>query len=379
MKEQEFDIQVRKLLASAEEPVSPGVWDAVEAGLDRRKRVVPVWIWRSVAAVAAAAAVVAGVFLFRPASEPALSPVSRPVAVVSEPQAVLATPAVAPVGREARAVRKLSASVVEPVETPEIASSVLHKKAPALAMPPKSSYVAMVDDHTLLNRLAYAEQNAGDGRGWSLVAAGHIQSNSRGNLQGEAGRRAGASSLRSDVEGIYNPGPDRFSMPFSLGISTKFNFTSRWAVGVGLRYTNLSRAFQGDYNSGDGYTITGAEIDNAQHWLGIPLQFYFDIVNRGRWRVHTYAGGAAEYLLDNLYTVHNAPKDVFYHEPGTYFQWSAGAGLGVEFKITPHVGIFLDPSIRYYFNSANQPRSIRTIQPLRFDMEGGVRFSFGRF
>ena len=44
MKENEFDIYVRDLMAGAEESVSPEVWKGVEAGLDKaaRKRVVPV-------------------------------------------------------------------------------------------------------------------------------------------------------------------------------------------------------------------------------------------------------------------------------------------------------------------------------------------------
>ena len=32
MKETEFDIAIRNILQNAEEPVSPGVWEGVEAG-----------------------------------------------------------------------------------------------------------------------------------------------------------------------------------------------------------------------------------------------------------------------------------------------------------------------------------------------------------
>jgi hypothetical protein len=41
------------------------------------------------------------------------------------------------------------------------------------------------------------------------------------------------------------------------------------------------------------------------------------------------------------------------------------------------MGIYMDPNVRYYFESERQPRSLRTIQPLRFDIEAGVRFTFG--
>ena len=49
----------------------------------------------------------------------------------------------------------------------------------------------------------------------------------------------------------------------------------------------------------------------------------------------------------------------------------------MEFRITPSLGIYLDPSVRYFFRTELQPRSLRTIQPLRFDLEAGLRFSFG--
>ena len=100
-------------------------------------------------------------------------------------------------------------------------------------------------------------------------------------------------------------------------------------------------------------------------------------MNRGRWRVHSFLGGAVEYLVVNDFLIHYSPRDLHYYQRGTTPQWSVAAGLGVEFRITPRVGIYMDPNVRYYFDAAQQPRSLRTIQPLRFDMEVGVRFSFG--
>ena len=64
MKEKEFDIAIREILQQAEEPVSPRVWEGVEAGLNRR-RIFPVWAW-GFTAVAAAAAIALVVFLQTP-------------------------------------------------------------------------------------------------------------------------------------------------------------------------------------------------------------------------------------------------------------------------------------------------------------------------
>ena len=83
MNEKEFDIQVRNLLQSAEEPVSPKVWEGVAAGLDKRRRIVPVRFWGYASALAAAAAV-ALVVLLKPAA-PVVEPEhSNPSIFMSE-------------------------------------------------------------------------------------------------------------------------------------------------------------------------------------------------------------------------------------------------------------------------------------------------------
>ena len=64
---------------------------------------------------------------------------------------------------------------------------------------------------------------------------------------------------------------------------------------------------------------------------------------------------------------------ITYNEKVDDLQWSADIGIGVEFKPWKHLGIYIDPSLRYYFD-CNQPRSIRTAQPLTFDLEIGLRF-----
>ena len=87
--------------------------------------------------------------------------------------------------------------------------------------------------------------------------------------------------------------------------------------------------------------------------------------------------GIAEKLLDNHYLVHDGDGDIHFHQKTDGLQFSTGVGVGVEFKFSPNVGLYFDPTIRYYFD-CDQPRSIRTIQPVRLDIEAGLRFSLGR-
>ena len=55
-------------------------------------------------------------------------------------------------------------------------------------------------------------------------------------------------------------------------------------------------------------------------------------------------------------------------------QLSAAGGLGLEFLIGKHFGLYLDPSARYYFD-CGQPSSIRTKHPFMLNYEVGVRFN----
>ena len=54
-------------------------------------------------------------------------------------------------------------------------------------------------------------------------------------------------------------------------------------------------------------------------------------------------------------------------------QFSANIGIGVEFILTDHLGLYIDPSLRYYFRNSKAPKSIRTVQPLMLGFEAGFR------
>ena len=392
MNEKEFDIQVRNLLQSAEEPVSPKVWEGVAAGLDKRRRIVPVRFWGYASALAAAAAV-ALVVLLKPAapvvepehSNPSIFMSEASGETVPEVEEVLPmeeTPvAVAPSPRRnphllAQASKELLA-VEEPAQesTPEEVRETPRETVPEVV--PEAVPETRKDDNALLNQLAFEEKTAAKApQAVSLSAFGNLQTSQRSGIHSQY-RRYGAPSRDAEV-GIYNESPEvSFALPFSVGLGLQFNITPRWAVGTGIRYTSLQRTFMGDYK-GEGFYLPQTDIDNHQHWLGVPVNVYYSFVNTHRWNVHVFAGGAAEWLLDNDFLIHNSPSDIHYHLRGSSPQWSAGVGLGVEFKITPFLGIYIDPSFRYFFATERQPRSLRTIQPLRFDVEAGLRFNIGK-
>ena len=58
-------------------------------------------------------------------------------------------------------------------------------------------------------------------------------------------------------------------------------------------------------------------------------------------------------------------------------QWSVNLGFGLEYYFCDFVGVFVDPSLVYYFDSS-QPLSLRTEEPLQLKLDIGLRFQLFR-
>ena len=403
MKENEFDIYVRDLMAGAEETVSPDVWKGVEAGLDKaaRKRVVPVWVWRSVAGVAAAAAVVAAVVLTGPEKEKNLSnqpTIQTPVALTTDaPLPAETRPEgddVTPLTEQAAHLRRQIAQaqdIMTPVVTEDEEPLTTEVVTPEPARKPHSvidpisaqtqeSYAA---DDEALRQLAFEEHKTYRKGELSMSLLGNIQSNTRPESPTSRIRRAPSmwGAKKFTETGVDEGTEFSFGLPFSAGLSLRYDFNPRWGVGTGIVYTNLSRSFTGNYHEVESGAVVkdidSDDITNLQHYIGVPVNVFFNIVNTGNWNVHVRMDGMAEKLIDNHFLIHDTEGDLHFHQKTDGLQFSTGVGVGVEFKFSPNVGLYFDPTIRYYFD-CNQPRSIRTIQPVRMDIEAGLRFSLGQ-
>ena len=382
MKETEFDISVRNLLQDAEVPVSGKVWKGVSAAIAPKRVVIPFWAY-ALAGAAAAAAIALGVFLFRP--ETPANIYQGAIALESGeihtemPSAKVVTPirkqiaSSSATGLTAFVEEEIPAAIEEAPVAQETIVKEVH--APVRANVPSSSQIN--DDNAALNRLAYAEERKHE-PSIAFTASADIQNNSRGAFS-RVGKYIPRAPQTVSGEGIYNAFPEvAFGLPFAVGAGATYNFANRWSVGMGLRYTMLTRTFVGDYYDYDEFPYLQTDIDNTQHWLGIPVNLYFDALRSRYWNFHTFVGFTTEFLMDNDFLVHASPKDIHYHQNQGWdaAQLSFGAGLGIEFRFMDNVGLYLDPSLRYYIGTSRQPRSIRTVQPLRLDVEAGLRFYF---
>ena len=210
----------------------------------------------------------------------------------------------------------------------------------------------------------------------SMTVGGDLASN--GNAKGYNG----FGGFRAPGEGILEATyieqvgkNSKYMIPLSFGFSTRIPFAKRWSAGIGLNYSMLQRTFTGVYtNIHEGKTtiVTSSDIKNTLHYVGIPVNVYYNIVDGTKVKFYAYAGGAVEKGISNVYRIGRSEGDIRYHESVKGVQASAGAGFGVEFTLADKLGLYVNPGFRYYFD-CGQPVSIRTQQPLMMNFEIGFR------
>ncbi|MBO4757253.1 MAG: outer membrane beta-barrel protein [Bacteroidales bacterium] len=423
----DFDLELKRMLHDAEEEVPSRIWDAVSGELDRRDRrkVVAIRWRRAAVGFAAAAAVLSGIFVFLGrdrAAEPALTaeavqeqPVSADVTVEEavptiEEQIVSAGTALADV--PAHVTRNTASSTIPSeiapandfvpteeeiaeidIETPsetaaETEAAIVAEKEEAVLPesnePVQDPVVRPADTDTrtaitgtALDPFAWPEDTEveKDSHLPSFFIAGNAMTN---DFTGKDIRqmRAPASGIVKRT-GVEDKGSSTFSIPVTVGLGVRFDLSDRWAVGTGINWSMLSRTFNGVYNgpNGKGDTVNiNTEIVNDIHYVGIPLNLYFNIFDSRNLRFYAWGGGSAEKGLVSRFRIQSDAGDIFYKESVDGLQWSAAAGLGLEFLLGRHLGLYLDPSARYYFD-CGQPTSIRTNRPFMMNYEVGLRFN----
>ena len=208
----------------------------------------------------------------------------------------------------------------------------------------------------------------------SLVISGNAASNSNSEKAGRNGIMAPGTITKTGFT-EDGEGNSRFGIPVSVGAGVRFSFTPKWSMSIGMNYTYLSRSFDGTFNNADDQTRTRyQDIRNSQHYIGIPVNVYYSILTKDFIDLYVYAGGAVDCNISNKYTASNSAGRLDFSDRTGALQLSANAGIGVEFLITDHFGLYIDPSLRYYFRNSKAPKSIRTVQPLMLGFEAGLRF-----
>ena len=388
----EQDLMFRSILESGQEEVPGRVWDGVASELARREKAV-LWWRRTAVGVAAAAAVMVGVLLHQPSEEMELPSgdaiaVAVPVEDVVEKVAIAYVPKVEKPATDSPAnTLPAEAAVTEETVAPDKSALQTEQTADGGKSTDvgKTAGQSGIADNGVKKTEAFTPfpqewEKEEAVRKYRAKASLTLSANTGANTVGKSapsGRLNRPMSPNARLKtGVTETGNNSFGLPVSLGVGARFDIAPKWSVGVGVNWSMLTRNFDGVFmmvEDGETLEYTESQIRNTQHYIGIPVNVYYNILSNKHINFYTYAGGAVEKGLTNRFDILSS-KSV-YKEEIQGVQWSANLGLGVEFMFGKHLGLYLDPSVRYYFN-CQQPKSIRTGQPFMLGLELGLRTRF---
>lgn len=169
-------------------------------------------------------------------------------------------------------------------------------------------------------------------------------------------------------------------IPVKVGLTARYNITGRLGVETGLTYSVLSSSVKtGNSETGNNWS-TGSQ---TLHYLGIPLNISFNILNSRYVNIYVTGGGMMEKSISGniktdeyvdgkfarTLTAKISPKGL---------QWSVNAAAGVQANILPQLGVFVEPGVSHHFKNGSRVRSIYTDKPTDFSLVFGLRYSFGK-
>lgn len=167
-------------------------------------------------------------------------------------------------------------------------------------------------------------------------------------------------------------------MPVKLGLTARYAFTNLLGIESGLTYSLL----QSDIKRGSEST-TGAwsSSDQTLHYLGIPLNLTFNFLNSKYVDVYASAGGMMEFgvkgsikTTDHLHNSMTSTHQNAITPKGLL--WSVNATAGVQVNVLPSLGIYVEPGMSHHFKNDRQPRSSYTDKPTNFALGFGLRYTF---
>jgi len=164
------------------------------------------------------------------------------------------------------------------------------------------------------------------------------------------------------------------SLPLTYSLSLRYQANRRIGLESGIQYTRLNSLFQ----TGEGIN----RIDERQRidYLGVPLKMSYRIWSGKHVGIYTSAGVTLEIPVKSTvtteYILNNQPQLRDSHHLDVPLQWSTGIGIGVQYNITPSIGIFAEPGVQYYIPDGSGFETYRTQHPFTITIPAGLRFTW---
>ena len=403
-----FTENIKQRMADHTMAEPEGLWQSIEQRLDAAPRqhaaVMPLWVRR--AGVAAAAALLLGALAYvltlgvehdmaMRVEQIAINEPSRHSATNdrnSTPMLAQSTPVAADASRGdayraarvalnmAKAASDLqqesaakqpadnaqpaAATVTDANATPSVAKQDTDEKTPA-----KKTYASRLAD-TDYGTIAENRSNNRSRLSAGIYASGLPTGNSSNGLNSKyyvAQDMMNSSTWTSPTKRNTMP-KLHHSMPLNVGVKVRYGITQRLCAETGVSYSYL-RSHGDDAQK---------SYQQRLHYLGVPVDLGYTFWSNNRLKAYVKGGAEMQKLVSGRLTstynvVEPFAETESVKERGA--QWSVGAGVGFEVKALPKLSIYVEPSVKHYFDNGSTISSTFKDNDTNFSLQVGLRLN----
>lgn len=159
-----------------------------------------------------------------------------------------------------------------------------------------------------------------------------------------------------------------------IALSLKCSIGERWGVESGICMSTLSTSINTE--SGNSTKKTNRHVE----YLGIPLYVNYNALQWNRFSVYMTAGPMYEFATGvhlesesylNGKRISSSTDDTL-QKDGI---WSLNAGAGLQWNVTEHSALFVQPGFSYHFVGGNHIETYYTAHPASFNLAIGYRLT----
>ena len=161
-------------------------------------------------------------------------------------------------------------------------------------------------------------------------------------------------------------------LPITLQIMFNHQLSKCLSIETGLSYTRQASTIStGSKN---------AYIKEQQrlHYLGIPFRLGWRWYSMAHLSLYSSAGMMLELPIKSAVDISHIVNGINTFQKETSLdvpcQLSGSFGLGLQYDFTPHFGVYLEPSLQYFFNDGSSIKTYRTEHALQIALPLGIRF-----
>ena len=181
---------------------------------------------------------------------------------------------------------------------------------------------------------------------------------------------------------VFNQGKElqtevKHRLPIRVGVLFTYNINNYIGIESGVTYTNLTSDMR---EGSENHYFTS---EQKLHYVGVPINLKYRIFAQKAFQLYASSGFLVEksvsgeliksYFLDNQFAQTERESLKI-----NSLQWSVNVATGVQYNFSSLIGVYAEPGISYYFDNNSPVETIYKDKPLNFNLNVGVRFTFGK-